>query len=96
VESPIHYTTDTGQLVSGWIDILIETTEGYILIDHKASPQARSEWQDIALSYSGQLKAYADGITQATGKPVISQWIHFAVTGGLVQVKHTQQDGVQK
>ena len=92
VEYPLHYTADSGQLVSGWIDILVETSEGFILIDHKASPRAQSDWHDIALSYSGQLTAYADGIEQATGKPVISQWIHFAVTGGLVQVKSAKSD----
>jgi ATP-dependent helicase/nuclease subunit A len=85
-EYPIHYTTDKGQMVSGWIDLLVETKEGFILIDHKASPRARSEWEKIALGYSGQLETYATGITRAMGKPVISRWIHFAVTGGLVEV----------
>ena len=86
VEYPIHYTTDEGQVVSGWIDLLVETEEGFILIDHKASPRARSDWEEIALGYSGQLEAYAKGITRVTGKPVIGRWIHFAVTGGLVEV----------
>jgi ATP-dependent helicase/nuclease subunit A len=85
-EYPIRYTTDTGQLVTGWIDLLLETEEGFVLIDHKASPRARSDWEDIAVGYSGQLKAYSDGIEKITNKPVIGRWIHFAVTGGLVQV----------
>jgi len=85
-EYPIQYTNDSGQLISGWIDLLVETAEGFVLIDHKASPRARSDWEDIALGYSGQLAAYADGIVRATGKPVISRWIHFGVTGGLVEV----------
>jgi ATP-dependent exoDNAse (exonuclease V) beta subunit len=85
-EYPIHYTTDNGQSVSGWIDLLAETGEGYVLIDHKASPRAQSEWGEIALGYSGQLEAYASGITRITGKPVIGRWIHFAVTGGLVEI----------
>lgn len=85
-EYPLHYTTDDGQVVSGWIDLLLETDEGFILIDHKASPRARSDWEEIALGYSGQLDAYAEGITKATGKPVVSRWIHFAVTGGLVEL----------
>lgn len=85
-EYPISYTLDTGQLVSGWIDLLLETDEGFILIDHKASPRTRSDWDEIALGYSGQLKTYADGVTKITGKLVVSRWIHFAVTGGLVEV----------
>ena len=83
---PIHYTNDDGQVISVWIDLLVETEDGFVLIDHNASPRARSDWGEIALGYSGQLEAYAAGITHATGKPVISRWIHFAVTGGLVEV----------
>ncbi len=60
------------------------TPEGFVLIDHKASPRARSDWEEIALGYSGQLEAYSEGISRATGKPVASRWIHFAVTGGMV------------
>jgi len=86
-EYPIHYTNDSGQLISGWIDLLIETAEGFVLIDHKASPRARSDWEEIALSYSGQLQAYAEGVVRATGRPVLSRWIHFGVTGGLVEVR---------
>tara|TARA_R110002072_G_scaffold211501_4_gene369082 strand:+ start:2525 stop:5662 length:3138 start_codon:yes stop_codon:yes gene_type:complete len=86
-EYPIHYTNDSGQVISGWIDLLVETAEGFVLIDHKASPRAKSDWEEIAVGYSGQLGAYAEGITRATGKAVISRWIHFAVTGGLVEVR---------
>jgi ATP-dependent exoDNAse (exonuclease V) beta subunit len=85
-EYPIHYTTPEGQLISGWIDLLVETDEGFVLVDHKASPRAKSDWEKIALGYSGQLEAYGSGITQVKDKPVIGRWIHFAVTGGLVEV----------
>ncbi|MDG2046787.1 MAG: PD-(D/E)XK nuclease family protein, partial [Halioglobus sp.] len=85
-EFPLYYTTADGQVVSGWIDLLVETPEGFVLIDHKASPRARSDWEKIALGYSGQLAAYADGINRAMDKPVIARYIHFAVTGGMVEV----------
>ena len=85
-EFPLYYTTDDGQVVSGWIDLLVETPEGFVLIDHKASPRARSDWEEIALGYSGQLEAYAEGINRAMDKPVIARYIHFAVTGGMVEV----------
>ena len=85
-EYPIHYTNHSGQIIGGWIDLLLETAEGFVLIDHKASPRARSDWEEIALGYSGQLVAYAEGVTLATGKPVVGRWIHFGVTGGLVEL----------
>lgn len=85
-EYPICYTTDEGQVVSGWIDLLLETSKGFVLIDHKASPRAKSDWAEIALGYSGQLEAYARGVALEAGKPVVGQWIYFAATGGLVAV----------
>ncbi|MCB1704569.1 MAG: UvrD-helicase domain-containing protein [Halioglobus sp.] len=85
-EYPICYTNAHGQLVNGWIDLLLQTEEGFVVIDHKASPRARSDWEEIALGYSGQLQAYAEGIVRATGQPVASQWIHFGVTGGLIRI----------
>ncbi|WP_167854939.1 UvrD-helicase domain-containing protein [Mangrovimicrobium sediminis] len=85
-EYPLTYTTPSGQVVTGWIDLLVETEEGLIVIDHKASPRGRSEWEEIALSYSGQLDAYVEGLRTCSSKPVISKWIHFAVSGGLVSV----------
>jgi ATP-dependent helicase/nuclease subunit A len=89
-EYPVHYSNDSGQLISGWIDLLVETAEGFVLIDHKASPRARSDWEEIALGYAGQLAAYAEGIARATGRSVISRWIHFGVTGGLVSIKNNE------
>ncbi len=87
VEYPVQYTNEHGQIVRGMIDLLLETADGFVLIDHKASPRARSEWEEIALSYSGQLALYADGIARATGRQVLSKWIHFGVTGGLVEIR---------
>ncbi|MFC1579164.1 3'-5' exonuclease [Pseudomonadota bacterium] len=85
-EYPVYYTTATGQLVSGWIDLLIETEEGFVLIDHKASPRGESDWEEVALGYSGQMQAYGEGIQHARDKPVIGKWIHFAIGGGLVEL----------
>ncbi len=85
-EYPLKYRNERGQIITGWIDLLLENEQGFVLIDHKASPRPRSEWGDIALSYSAQLAAYAEGIRRITRKPVLGQWIHFAVSGGLVEV----------
>jgi len=91
VEYPVSHTDANGQITAGWIDLLLECDGGFVLIDHKASPRSRGEWESIALSYSGQLAAYRAGIECATGRPVLGQWIHFALSGGLVEV--TLRDG---
>ena len=85
-EWPVTMTLETGQRMHGWIDVLVETEEGWIIIDHKSFPGGRNGWDQKALSYSGQLAAYRNAVMQATGQPVISQWIHFSVGGGLVEI----------
>jgi ATP-dependent helicase/nuclease subunit A len=86
VEYPVSVINEQGQEAQGFIDLIIETEKGWIIIDHKSSPAPRSEWEANALKYSGQLDVYRRAIEQATAKPVLECWIHFAVTGGLVEV----------
>ena len=86
VEYPITAINEHGQEATGFIDLIIETADGWIIVDHKSSPAPRSEWEANALKYSGQLNVYRRAMAQATDKPVIECWVHFAVTGGLVEV----------
>ena len=85
VEHPVKLVQDNGQVLHGWIDLLIETGAGWIVIDHKSSPRPRSEWADEALEHSGQLAAYASALRGA-GLECVECWVHFPVSGGLVQV----------
>ena len=84
-EYPIQYKYTQGQTISGWIDLLIETENSIIIIDHKASPRQRSYWKEIALSYSGQLAAYGEAFSGSNKS--VETWIHFAMTGGLLKVE---------
>jgi ATP-dependent exoDNAse (exonuclease V) beta subunit len=86
VEYPIEYQLSNGQSASGWIDLLIETDEGYIIVDHKSNPQSRNEWEMVALKYSGQLGFYKEAVEALTSQPVLECWVHFAVTGGVVRL----------
>lgn len=86
VEYPISYENSLGQEMKGFVDLLIDTPEGWVIVDHKSSPGKRSGWASTALKYSGQLALYKESIETLTKRPVIDCWIHFAVTGGLVQV----------
>ena len=85
VEHPVTLVRDNGQVLRGWIDLLLETEQGWIVIDHKSSPRPRSEWAGEARDYSGQLAAYASAIRGA-GLECAGCWVHFPVTGGLVEV----------
>lgn len=85
VEYPIAHLLDDGRHAAGRVDVVLETDEGPVILDHKSSPLAESEWRAEALKHSGQLAAYRDAF-EAAGRPA-STWIHFAVGGGAVRVE---------
>ena len=85
VEVPVRQQRG-GQIVRGFVDLLAETAAGWVIVDHKSSPQRRSTWEAEALKHSGQLAAYRSAL-EAAGRNVAGCYIHFAVTGGLVEVR---------
>ncbi|MHB8709856.1 MAG: UvrD-helicase domain-containing protein, partial [Desulfuromonadales bacterium] len=85
-EWPIECDLGNGQRLKGWIDLLVATPQGWLIVDHKSFPGRREEWSAQALVYAGQLAAYRRAVTEATGQPVAGTWIHFCIGGGLVEV----------
>jgi ATP-dependent helicase/nuclease subunit A len=69
----------TGQILQGWIDLLVETPDGFVIIDHKSSMGSAKRMQEIAAAYSGQLDAYASAVEGATGKKVLEKWLFLPV-----------------
>lgn len=87
-EMPIMQMLSNGSLRQGAIDLVVETSEGWILIDHKSNPQPKSKWTEIAKEHSGQLHAYQHAIEHFSSKPVLRTLLHFSVSGGIVEVAH--------
>jgi ATP-dependent exoDNAse (exonuclease V) beta subunit len=83
VETPFETINFCGQRTSGFIDLLLETDKGLVIIDRKSFLGASADWPAKALSYSGQLAAYRDSRRDS---PIASTWIHFAAVGALVQI----------
>lgn len=88
VEQPITQRLEDGRVVHGWIDLLVETDAGWVVIDHKSSPRPKCEWPVEALEHSGQLAVYRDAL-EACGERVAGCWIHFAVSGGMAALGAT-------
>ena len=65
VEVPILHRLADGRVVRGFVDLLVETAAGWLIIDHKSSPQPKSTWRRDALGYAGQLAAYRDALLAA-------------------------------
>ena len=75
------------QVMVGTADLLFESPNGWIVVDHKSFPGPRSLWAKEAENYAGQLKAYSEALTLATGKPVAGTYLNFVVGGGVVELK---------
>ena len=90
VEVPFSCRNPAGQLVSGFIDLLLETAEGWVVIDYKSFQGEKSDWEAKALSYSGQLDCYRQALG-ALGMKASSLWIYFALGGGLVRMDLSQK-----
>ncbi len=83
VEVPFSIRNEKGQDVGGYIDHLLVLEDGsHVIIDHKIFPGARDKWEAKALTYSGQLRTYAE----AVGGERVRTFIHLVTTGVLIEV----------
>lgn len=82
-EWPIHLRKGL-QKASGWIDLLLDTPRGWVIIDHKSFPGKEADWLSRATSYLPQLRTYAQALSTATGRPVCEAWIHMPVVGAMI------------
>jgi ATP-dependent exoDNAse (exonuclease V) beta subunit len=79
-ELPILGLTDHGAVVSGSIDLLVETDDGYWIIDHKTDTVSNFDAQFA--SHYGQLKTYAQ--FAQLDKPLLGvgiNWVRYAKIG---------------
>lgn len=85
-EYPIQTVLATGQTLNGRLDLLLDTPDGWVLIDHKASQLAADHWDAVANEYAAQLHAYANAVAKASGRPVSEAWLFLPVAGGAVRI----------
>lgn len=78
-EWPIFLRNEQNQVMQGWIDVLVETANGYVIIDHKSYPGTDNE--ERIIEYAPQLMAYKAAVEKATGQPVIGLLLHLPVRG---------------
>ena len=82
-ELPFSTTRSDGAVVSGIIDLLVETADGYWIIDHKSD--VVDDAQTAFASYWPQLAAYANAVSNVDGgQPVLGVGINWIRTGEVV------------
>ena len=72
-------------IVFGFIDLLIETPDELIIIDHKAYPGGNEELRRKSLDFYGQLEAYKNCLKEVGPLSVVS-YLHYPVGGCIVGV----------
>ena len=72
---------EQGTVLRGVSDLVLETDDGFVVIDHKSFPGSREQAIETASGFAGQINAYADAIAAATGRPVLARFIHMPVMG---------------
>lgn len=73
------------QVMEGWIDLLLEGPDGFVLVDHKTYP-GNDPAGHIRGKYLGQMAAYREAVSAATGKPVLRTLIHFPALGQVCEI----------
>jgi ATP-dependent helicase/nuclease subunit A len=93
VEVPVEANRANGTRLRGRIDLLIDTPDGWVLVDHKANPGGTSRDEEIVQAHGSQLSAYAEAIEKCTGKWVKEQWLYLPVAGRAVRLAAGGQNG---
>jgi len=83
-EWPIAMSLKNNQRLSGWVDMLLELDDGYIVIDHKSYSGGNAD--EYVKQYAPQLAIYRDAVVQATAKPVLQTLIHLPMIGQVIEV----------
>jgi ATP-dependent exoDNAse (exonuclease V) beta subunit len=74
--------------VSGIIDLLLETSDGCVIVDHKTFPgTTEAAWRARCAEFVGQLATYAELVGRVEGRHVAACWVHLPVGGGMVEVR---------
>ena len=85
LECPVRHTFPHGQTIVGYIDMLLESDNGLIVLDYKANPRSRDKWHEQVTEYSGQLASYREALSASSGY-VHSMWLNFVIPGALVEI----------
>jgi ATP-dependent exoDNAse (exonuclease V) beta subunit len=78
-EVPVTAKNTDGSVIGGTIDLLVETKDGYWIVDHKSDEVEDRE--DRFATYWPQLECYARAISEGMKSPVLGVAIHWACHG---------------
>jgi ATP-dependent exoDNAse (exonuclease V) beta subunit len=84
-EWPVHLRLPNHQELRGWIDLLLDTPEGWVIIDHKTYRGGQPA--EVAAGFGAQLGWYRKALEAFGHKPVRETLIHFPLLGKMFRVE---------
>jgi ATP-dependent helicase/nuclease subunit A len=84
-EWPLTQRLNTGTIVSGTADLVVETADHLAIVDHKSG----STWEGVMAksgAYAAQLGSYGEALLRAGSPKPLSTWIHLPFAGRLVRL----------
>ena len=88
-EVPIVGSDQSGSVISGTIDLLIETDDGYWIVDHKSDET--DDRHERFLRYWPQLDCYAKALVEGMGYRVVGVAIHWVGYGEIAIFRNKSQ-----
>lgn len=87
--SQVNGTADVDDsiIVQGIVDMLIETTDGLVVIDFKTDRVSAAQTRERAKLYTGQIRLYAQAAEKILKKPVLAEYLYFISAGKAVEVE---------
>lgn len=85
-EWPMSRRLAEGSILTGFADLVIETKDGFAVVDHKSFPGRNSDAVEYARGFAGQLKVYAESVAKATNKKCLGSYIHLPIVGLMVSL----------
>ena len=85
-EWPTMMRLDSGSVAHGVADLILETPDDLVIIDHKAYPGTPADACDLALSAAEQVQVYSDAHKKSYTKPSNDTYIHLALIGVIANV----------
>jgi ATP-dependent exoDNAse (exonuclease V) beta subunit len=76
------------QIISGRIDVLVESDNWFAIFDHKSFPGNRAKREAAAVNYAPQIRLYADSVQCALKHECRGLYIHMPISGGLLEIEH--------
>ena len=91
-ERPFRHLDDKGHIVSGFIDLVWETADAFVIVDYKTCPgNYKQVFDEVSEHYAGrhgkQLDFYQHALEAEKSKRVRARIVYYPVTRFMVEVK---------